>query len=101
MDYFINFPFLALIPAALFLTACAHSQIRIGRDSRASRFVMLTGAVIWMLYPVYEFRVQGELKTENVPIRADLLVVYPALLGVTVAGLGAYLFGFRRRGGKG
>lgn len=101
MDFLINFPLLGLVPAALFLAAYVHRRIRVGRDSRASRLVVLAGAVIWMLYLVYEFRVQGELKTENVPIRADLLFVYPVLLGVTVAGIGAYLFGFGRRGGKG
>jgi hypothetical protein len=100
MDFFISYPVLALVPAALFVAAYVQHRVRGGRGFRFSRFVVLAAGVIWLLYTIYEFSIQRELKSESVPIRVDLAVVYPALLAVTAAGVAAYMFGFRRRVGQ-
>ena len=96
MDIFIRCPNLALVPAVLFLAAYVQHRLRIGRGFRFSRFVVLGASVLWLLYTIYEFSVQRELPPESVPIRIDLLVVYPALLAVTAAGVVAYAVGVRR-----
>jgi hypothetical protein len=99
MDFFIRYPVLALVPAALFVAAYVQHRVRSGRGFRFSRFCVLSAGITWLLYTVYEFAIQRELKPESVPIRVDLAVVYPALLAVTAAGVAAYLVGFRRRVG--
>ena len=100
MDFFIRYPVLALVPAVLFVAAYVHHRVRAGRGFRFSRFIVLAAGVVWLLYTVYEFSIQREVKPESVPIRIDLAVVYPALLIVTAAGVAAYLFGFRHRVGQ-
>jgi hypothetical protein len=99
MDIFIRHPGLALVPAVLFLVAYVQHRVRVGRGFRFSHFVILGAGVVWLLYTIYEFGVQRELKPESVPIRIDLLVVYPALIAVTAAGVAAYVVGFRGRSG--
>jgi hypothetical protein len=96
MDIFIRYPGLALVPAVLFLAAYVQHRLRIGRGFRFSRVVVSGAGIVWLLYTIYELSVQRELPPESVPIRIDLLVVYPALLAATAAGVVAYAAGFRR-----
>ena len=46
-----------------------------------------------LLYGLYELNVQREFKPENVPIRIDMLVIGPALVGLVVLGVIAYVYG--------
>ena len=46
-----------------------------------------------LLYGVYELSVQREFKSENVPIRIDMLFIGPALVGLLVLGVIAYICG--------
>lgn len=100
MDIFIRHPVLALLPAVLFVAAYVQLRVRSGRGFLFSRFVVLAAGCFWLLYSLYEFGVQRELKPDGVPIRVDLAVVYPALILITAAGFTAYVFAFRRRIGQ-
>jgi hypothetical protein len=97
MSFFITHPVLAFVPTVLFIGAYFHHRVRSGREFRPAHFVMLSAGCIWLLYALYEFSVQRELKPESVPIRVDLLYIGPALLVVTALGTIAFLFGFPRR----
>jgi len=99
MDLFIRHPVLAIVPALLFAAAYVHRRVSGGRGFRVSRFVILSAGVVWVFYLYYELHIQQELKPEQVPIRVDLLAIYPALLIFTVLGITAYLLGFRSRSG--
>jgi hypothetical protein len=46
-----------------------------------------------LLYGAYELSVQREFKPENLPIRIDLLFIGPALVGLLVLGVIAYIYG--------
>ena len=70
MTVLIQWPWLALVPAGLFLLAYA----------RARRAVVLATAVVWVLYAVYEFAMkQRWLCSGECNIRVDLLLIYPLL----------------------
>lgn len=99
MDLFIRHPAFALGPAVLFIAAYFHCRVAGGRGFRFSRFAILSTGVVWILYTHYELRIQQEWRPGDVPIRVDLLLVYPTLLVVTLLGIIAYLIGFRRRNG--
>ena len=78
MAFFIQSPWLALIPAALFLAAYGPSR---------RRLVLVTG-VLWLLYALYELAMKRRiLCTGECNIRVDLLLVYPllALLSLVAA----------------
>jgi hypothetical protein len=97
MSLFINDPALAFVPVVLFIAAYIHHRVLGGRGFRPARFVVLSAGCIWFLYALYELSVQGEVKTQSVPIRVDLAFIGPLLLVVTALGVVAYLLGFPRR----
>jgi hypothetical protein len=67
---FIAAPWLALIPAVLFLAAYAASR----------RSVVLATAVLWVLYTLYELGMKHRLLCGGeCNIRVDLLLIYPVL----------------------
>ena len=59
-------------------------------------FVVLCVGCAWLLYGLYEVKIQREIKPESVPIRVDLLFLGPALALITVLGAAAYFVGFPR-----
>ena len=70
MVFFIQSPWLAFIPAALFFAAFGAS----GR-----RLTLVTG-VLWLLYAFYELAMKRRiLCTGECNIRVDLLLIYPVL----------------------
>lgn len=97
MNIFISYPVLAFMPAMFFVVAYVHHRIRGGRGFRPERFVVLFAGCMWLLYALYEFSVQQQIKSENVPIRVDLLFLGPALLAITLLGFLTYAFGFPRQ----
>ncbi len=97
MSVFITNPVLAFVPAILFIAGYIHHRILGGPNFRPARLVVLAAGCIWLLYALWELTVQGEVKTESVPIRVDLQLIGPVLLIVTGLGAIAYLFGFPHR----
>lgn len=76
MGIFIEWPWLALIPAVLFFTLYRLSQ---------RRLVAGTG-IAWLLYALYEYSMYRRwLCSGECNIRVDLLLVYPLLLLVSIA----------------
>jgi hypothetical protein len=75
LGVFIAWPWLALIPAALFLALYS-----------ASRRRLVAGAAIaWLLYALYEYAMRRRwLCTGECNIRVDLLLLYPILLAVSL-----------------
>ena len=85
MTLLIEWPWLALLPAALLLVAYGTTRRRI---------VLATG-VAWLLYALYEYGMKRRwLCTGECNIRVDLLLLYPVLVVMTVI---AAVAAFRRR----
>jgi hypothetical protein len=69
-------PWLALIPAALFLVAAY---------LRGSRFAGAAG-MVWVMYTLYELGMRARiLCSGDCNIRLDLLVIYPTLVVLSLA----------------
>ena len=86
LGVFIAWPWLALIPAALFvaLNRVAHR-----------RLVSVT-ALLWFLYAVYEFSMrQRWMCSGECNIRVDLLLLYPFLLLMSVAAASSAFIAWR------
>lgn len=78
MAILIEHPFLALVPAALFAALFAKSK---------DRFV-LVALVFWLTYLPYEYGMKLRiLCSGECNIRVDLLVLYPALILVSLVAL--------------
>ncbi len=76
MPFFILQPLLALVPAALLFALWRFRR----------RPVMLLGALAWLGYTGWEVGMQRRwLCTGECNIRVDLLLIYPALLLLTLA----------------
>lgn len=75
MDLLIRHPWLALVPALVLFGLWWRSR---------SRWA-LAGAVLWLAYLCWEYVVQAG--SEEADIRVDLLLLYPILVAVTLAGL--------------
>lgn len=77
---FIAYPWAALLPA-----------MGLGLLYRASRRpVVLTAAVMWLCYAVWETGMALRLLCSGeCNIRVDLLLIYPVLLGVSLAAVAA------------
>ncbi len=70
MSLLVQSPWLAFIPAALFLVAYEMTKRRLA----------FWTAVLWILYAVYEFGMKRRwLCTGECNIRVDLLLIYPVL----------------------
>ena len=83
-------PWLALLPAALFL-----GVYRVSR-----RTLPAVAASAWLLYACYEYAIQRRwLCTGECDIRIDLLLLYPLLLLTSLAAAIVAVLGIGRRGG--
>jgi hypothetical protein len=91
LGVFVAWPWLALLPAALFLA--------LYRASR--RKTVAAAGVIWLLYAVYEYAMQRRwLCSGECNIRVDLLLLYPFLVLISViAGIVAVRAMMRKPGG--
>jgi len=86
MAVLIEEPWLAAVPCALFLALYSLSRSR----------MVLAAAAAWLLYLPYEYSLKLRiLCTGECNIRIDLLILYPLLALVSVAGIIAFLW--RRR----
>ncbi len=89
MALFIEWPWLALVPAAAFWA--------LHRASRRRPAAVAAG--LWLLYALYEQGMRSRLLCSGeCNIRVDLLLIYPLLLAVSILGLVAALRALRRRG---
>lgn len=78
LTLFIIFPFGALLIGAAFAIATFHRR----------KVIPGIAAVLWLAYGVYESLMYARvLCTGECNIRIDLLLIYPILLLVTVAGI--------------
>ena len=85
---FISQPWLALIPAALFL-----ALHRLSRHKLAA-----AAAVAWLLYAAYEYAMHRRwLCTGECNIRIDLLLLYPILVVMSAAAAVAAVVAIARR----
>lgn len=86
MILFIERPWLALVPAALFFLLFRRSR----------RGLVAGAAVVWALYAVYEYAMRLRwLCTGECNIRVDLVLLYPVLVLMSLAAMGV---AFRERG---
>lgn len=84
----IEYPFLALVPAALFAALFVKSK---------NRFV-LVAPVLWLAYVPYEYGMKLRiLCTGECDIRIDLLVLYPVLILVSLIALVVFTITIFRR----
>ena len=85
----IGFPWLALIPTVIFLVLYQFSKHRLTKIT----------AIVWLVYTVYEYGMYFRiLCSGECNIRIDLLLIYPALLTLTVvAAIKGFLAIKRRR----
>jgi hypothetical protein len=75
MSLFIEWPLLAAIPGVAFLLVYWRSRRRL----------ILCAAVAWLLYAVYELGMRWRiLCSGECNIRVDLLLIYPALLALSL-----------------
>ena len=82
MGVFIAWPWLALIPAAVFLAIYRLSRRKVAAGS----------ALAWLGYALYEYAIYRRwLCSGECNIRVDLLLLYPALVVISVAGAVAAL----------
>jgi hypothetical protein len=88
-------PLLPFLSATAFVAAYLHVRAPSRRRSGGwlARLILAGGACLLFLYGFYELSVQREFKPENVPIRFDLRLIWPALLGLLVLGALAYVYG--------
>jgi hypothetical protein len=84
----IAYPILAAAPALAFLALYWHARRRL--------LLLVAGA--WLLYGLYEYGMKRRiLCSGECNIRVDLLLIYPALLAASLAGVLAYATWLRRR----
>ena len=78
MDLFVRSPLLAVLPGLLFL----------GAYRVFSRRAALVAGGAWLLYAVYELGMQRRwLCSGECNIRVDLLLIYPVLAVISLAGI--------------
>ena len=88
MAVLIEYPLLALVPAMLFVCLFAVSN---------ARLIFVT-ALSWLAYVPYEYGMKLRLLCSGeCNIRVDLLVIYPLLIALAVAGLVVFALRTRRR----
>ena len=88
MSIFIEYPLLALLPSLVFA-----GLFRVTRRP----FVVVV-AVAWIFYGIYEYGMRERiLCSGECNIRADLLLIYPALVVASVVGLAVAGTSLRRR----
>ena len=88
MAVFIEHPLLAAVPVGIFLAFFAVSR----------KFLVLTAAAAWLIYLPYEYAMKLRiLCSGECNIRIDLLVIYPILFAISVAGSIAFLWTLVKR----
>jgi hypothetical protein len=88
MGVFVGQPWLAIVPAGIFLALYAASR----------KFLVLAAASAWLAYFAYEQAMRLRiLCSGECNIRIDLIVLYPALLAISLAGLVAFVLALVRR----
>jgi hypothetical protein len=86
---FIPQPWLALIPAAMFLLLYR----------LAHRKLAAAASLMWLLYAIYEYAMNRRwLCSGECNIRIDLLLLYPVLLLMSAAAVVSAVLGRRRPG---
>jgi hypothetical protein len=86
---FIQWPLAAFIPAGLFGAGFAWNR----------RALTLAAAIAWALYATLETLNKARITCSGeCNIRVDLLVIYPFLWIVSIAGIAALVMGRSRRG---
>ena len=88
MAILIEYPWLALVPAALFLYLYGLSK----------RLVILVTGLIWLAYLPYEYGMKLRLLCSGeCNIRVDLLLIYPVLVVLTLVSLVVFATITRKR----
>lgn len=88
MAVLIEYPFLALAPAVLFLHLFSVSKAKV---------VLVTG-ISWLAYLPYEYGMKLRLLcTGECNIRVDLLLIYPLLVVLTLVSLVVFAINTRKR----
>jgi hypothetical protein len=86
--FFIQWPLLAILPAIILGAFYAASNKKNA----------LLASGLWLLYLSYEYSMKFRLLcTGECNIRVDLLLIYPILLGFTVAGCLAFVTALRAK----
>jgi len=92
INWFIERPYLAVFPALIFglcFFGLRHSS------SAAPRRNALAASILWLVYAIYEWRMQVWSETVSNPIRVDLMVIAPILYAGTAGGLFGLVVCFR------
>jgi hypothetical protein len=88
LGIFVAQPWLALIPAAAFLLLYR----------RSGRRLVAATAVVWLLYAGYEYGMRRRrLCSGECNIRVDLLLLYPALIVISVTAVVVAILALSRR----
>jgi hypothetical protein len=88
MAVLMEYPSLALAPAVVFFLLFLVSKNRL----------IATTAFFWIAYLLYEYGMKFRiLCSGECNIRIDLLVIYPALMLASLAGLIAFVIGARKK----
>ena len=78
----IEYPWLALVPAALFFYLYSISKVR----------VILVTAILWLAYVPYEYAMKSRLLcTGECNIRVDLLLIYMVLAVLSLASAAVFV----------
>lgn len=86
LSIFIQWPFLALVPAAIFAAAFF----------RCRRPMTLVAALAWLVYVPYEWAMKLRiLCSGECNIRVDLLLLYPVLFTLSAIGVYAIIMAIR------
>jgi len=89
---FVAYPYLALVPAILFLILYRLSR----------RKLVASAGWVWLLYGAYEYGMRARiLCSGECNIRVDLLLLYPILLIVTLTAATVGILGVVRRASQG
>jgi hypothetical protein len=88
-------PLAPFLLAVAFAAAYLHVRVPSRRRSGGglARLILAGGTCLLLLYGLYELSVQREFKPENIPIRIDMPFIAPALLGLMIVAVIAYIYG--------
>ena len=92
---FVDRPWLALLPAGVFIGTWVWLRSPLRGRYHGVQMLLWLAAAAWLLYAVYEWRMDQWGRTVTAPIRMDMLLVAPVLEFVSLVGLIASWRGFR------
>ena len=95
MSCFVDRPLLALLPAGVFIGIWALVRAALRGRHRWIHIALWSAASAWLLYAVYEWRMDQWERTVTAPIRVDMLLVAPILEFFSLVGLVAVWRGFQ------